>query len=77
MLRWPILRFLPLLLAVVSCNLVAGVPTSPRAPGVGDVAPEFSLPDADGNARSLQELLATADDGKPGSVLLIFYRGHW
>lgn len=62
---------------LLSCNLIAGLPPSPTAPSVGDRAPAFTLPDAGGADRSLDELLATADDGKPGSVLLVFYRGHW
>ncbi len=71
-------RLLPVgLLLVLSCSMVAGVPPSAGAPKVGDVAPSFTLPDAEGEERSLSGLLASADAGKPGSVLLIFYRGHW
>lgn len=65
------------LLLVLSCSMVAGVPPSDGAPKVGSTAPAFTLPDADGTQRSLASLLAAADGGKPGSVLLIFYRGHW
>jgi peroxiredoxin len=38
---------------------------------VGDLAPEFSLPDPDGNIISSQELL------KKGPIVLTFYRGTW
>lgn len=41
------------------------------APGVGDVAPEFELPDARGGDLSLASALAS------GPVVLIFYRGAW
>lgn len=40
-------------------------------PAVGQVAPDFALPDSTGARRSLAEL--TAD----GPLVLIFYRGHW
>jgi hypothetical protein len=45
----------------------------------GEKAPEFSLPDQDGNNVSLQDLLASSQ-GAPvdkRGALLIFYRGHW
>ena len=42
-----------------------------RAVGVGDTAPAFSLPDADGKEFSLDALL------KGGPVVLSFYRGAW
>jgi hypothetical protein len=37
----------------------------------GDIAPDFTLPDADGQAVSLSALL------KKGSVVVSFYRGSW
>lgn len=71
-------RLVPVCLALLlSCSMVAGVPPSNGAPEVGSEAPAFTLPDTEGTPRSLASLLATADGGKPGSVLLIFYRGHW
>ena len=42
-----------------------------RALKAGDVAPEFTLPDADGNLVSSSDLLAR------GPLVLTFYRGAW
>jgi ABC-type dipeptide/oligopeptide/nickel transport system permease component len=59
---------------------VAGkwLPASNRAPQVGERAPEFTLPDANGKQVSLTQLLSTPVNGlAPKGVLLIFYRGHW
>lgn len=42
-----------------------------RAIGVGDTAPEFSLPDAHGNEAALADLL------RRGPLVLTFYRGAW
>lgn len=42
-----------------------------RALKVGDVAPEFTLPDADGNPVSSEVLLAK------GPLVVTFYRGAW
>lgn len=67
----------PGLALLLSCSMIAGVPASDGAPAVGGAAPVFTLPDENGTSRSLPSLLATADDGMPGSVLLVFYRGHW
>lgn len=54
------------------------IPASQGAPQVGQRAPEFSLPDADGRAVSLSELLSTPINGRaPKGVLLVFYRGYW
>ncbi len=39
--------------------------------GVGDIAPDFTLVDHNGQKRALSE-----DRGKR-PVVLIFYRGHW
>jgi peroxiredoxin len=41
------------------------------APNVGDVAPDFVLPDARDHAIRLSELCAA----RP--LVLVFYRGHW
>ena len=49
----------------------------------GEKAPEFSLPDQNGNNVSLQDLLASSQASQPDQAaqakgaLLIFYRGHW
>ena len=52
---------------------IAEVDASGAAPGlaVGDHAPGFSLPDAQGRTVSLSERLST------GPVVLVFYRGEW
>ncbi len=42
-----------------------------RARGVGDIAPDFTLPDAAGRQVALRDLLAR------GPVVLTFYRGGW
>lgn len=41
------------------------------APGLGDVAPDFALPDATGTLRRLSDLVAT------GPTVLSFNRGSW
>ena len=67
-----------LLALLASCSLVfGGLPTSESAPALGTMAPVFALPDTSGEERSLDDLIATANAGKPGHVLLVFYRGHW
>ncbi len=45
----------------------------PRAagPAAGSVAPDFALPDADGNSVTLEALVAE------GPAVVAFYRGHW
>ena len=45
--------------------------SAPNALGVGDFAPDFSLPRAGGGTGSLAKLR------KLGPVAIIFYRGHW
>jgi hypothetical protein len=47
------------------------VPLSAQAPRVGEKAPEFSLPDQNGESVALTDLLF------PNGAVLIFYRGHW
>ena len=41
------------------------------APDVGDLAPDFTLPDSDAEQRRLGSLLGG------GRLVLIFFRGHW
>ncbi len=53
------------------------LPISTGAPSKGQKAPAFSLPDQNGKIISLAELLKPAGAGKPGGLLLIFYRGYW
>jgi peroxiredoxin len=45
--------------------------TEIRPPDVGDVAPDFTLPDAVANPSHLAELCAERPQ------ILVFYRGHW
>ena len=40
-------------------------------PDVGELAPDFTLPDSDGAQRSLASLLGG------GRLVLVFFRGHW
>lgn len=40
-------------------------------PNIGDVAPDFTLPDANEARRHLAELCSE----RP--IVLVFYRGHW
>lgn len=40
-------------------------------PNVGELAPEFELPDSTGVPRRLTELLSH------GTLVLLFYRGDW
>ncbi len=54
------------------------LPGSSNAPKVGQKAPEFTLPDANGNNLALSDLLTTPVNGHPTKgVLLVFYRGYW
>lgn len=49
------------------------LPTSPDAPKVGGMAPDFTLPDSQGRPVALHDLVGPQ---KPW-VVLIFYRGYW
>lgn len=54
------------------------LPPAAGAPKVGEKAPDFTLPDAQGRPVRLYSLLQQPAGGAPGSwVLLIFYRGYW
>jgi len=57
------------------------LPLATAAPRVGQKAPDFTLPDQDGKAVTLVDLLSSGPAGtanaKARGVLLIFYRGHW
>lgn len=59
--------------------LARQLPPSKGAPQVGQKAPDFTLPDKDGNPVALSELLGSGSSGREGvnGVLLIFYRGYW
>lgn len=43
----------------------------PRTVEVGEIAPDFYLPDSSGTSRRLSDLVAN------GPTVVIFYRGHW
>ena len=66
------------------------VPDSLGAPRVGQLAPDFSLPDQDGRLVTLAQLIASPPAGAPGAAgaasggasgsngaMLVFYRGYW
>jgi len=64
------------------------LPASPGAPQVGQIAPDFTLPDSKNNFVDLSGLLSspfspngtvssTTREGRTAAVLLIFYRGYW
>ncbi len=54
------------------------LPESKGAPRVGEKAPDFSLPNENNELTTLANLISSkAPNGKPGAVLLIFYRGFW
>lgn len=59
--------------------LARQLPPSNDAPQVGQKAPDFTLPDKEGNPVTLSELLGSGSSGADGvnGVLLIFYRGYW
>lgn len=78
----PILGVLSLavlgLFVVLTMVYARQLPPSAGAPEVGEKAPDFTLPDAQGRPVRLHSLLEQPASGTPGSwVLLIFYRGYW
>ncbi len=77
----PILTFFSLavlgLFLVYNFWLSRQLPAAKKAPAVGQRAPDFTLPDADGKPVTLSKLFGAADGGKEQWVLLVFYRGYW
>jgi hypothetical protein len=61
--------------------LTRQVPASHGAPKVGEIAPDFTLPDSTGQSVTLTSLLNSPFAGdatsKTAAVALIFYRGYW
>lgn len=58
----------------------ASKPQKVDTPQVGEIAPDFSLPDKFGSPVTLSELLrpkGEEDGAKKPWVLLVFYRGYW
>lgn len=75
-------RVIPLVLLAVACIVPPAcaqsrIAESPKAPKVGERAPEFTLPDTEGQPVSLADLLKPAAEGERSWVLLVFYRGYW
>lgn len=59
---------------------LARVPLSQGVPNVGQKAPDFTLPDQNGQMVSLKDLISSSGAGSSTAgkgALLIFYRGHW
>jgi len=59
-----------LLLVIISCSVTAAQSAKPVLK-TGDKAPEFALPDSDGNSVKLSDYTGR------GPVVVIFYRGYW
>ncbi|HYX54514.1 MAG TPA: hypothetical protein VE783_13740 [Candidatus Limnocylindrales bacterium] len=67
---------LVLLLGIFFFYSARHIPAANSAPQVGQKAPEFTLPDTNGQSVSLGQLLA-ANQPPPKAVLVVFYRGYW
>ncbi|HBL31216.1 MAG TPA: hypothetical protein DD490_30690 [Acidobacteria bacterium] len=78
----PVFGALSLLLVAgflfLTVSLTRQIPAAANAPQVGAQAPDFTLPDDQGQPVQLASLLGSPQPGAPGTwVLLIFYRGYW
>ena len=67
-----ILGIAPLALFAFYITTTKTPPVSAVTPSIGQKAPDFTLPDQNGQPMALSKLL----EGSNG-VLLIFYRGYW
>jgi hypothetical protein len=83
-----VLSFALLVLFVVSIYWGARTPASLNAPQLGQVVPDFTLPDSEGQSVTLSSLLrqpfssndwpaTAAGTRKASGAVLIFYRGYW
>jgi len=75
-----ILAVLLFAFSVISFTFARKLPSSDKAPQVGQKAPDFTLRDTRGVPVTLAQLLSSPIPGsteKPKAVLLIFYRGYW
>ena len=77
------LSSIALLVLVGVYEFATHLPDSGNTPKIGQSAPTFTLPDAQGKAVSFFDLVATPVTGlteataTPKAVLLVFYRGYW
>ena len=55
----------------ITTNAYGAFKHAPKAPKIGDVVKDFTLPRASGGEFKLSEAL------KKGPMLIMFYRGHW
>ena len=66
----------------ITFSLTKRLPASKGAPQAGWQAPDFTLPDTNGNPVTLSKLWGSSETGAAGGrkdhwVVLVFYRGYW
>ncbi len=54
----------------ISTNAYGAFSLAPKAPGIGDVVADFTLPTVDGT-------FSLKAARKKGDTVIVFYRGHW
>ena len=68
-------------LVTMGAFVSAQLPSSDGAPKVWSKAPDFTLPDQNGNPVALSGILKSQSKGfapeRGTHVLLVFYRGYW